>query len=88
MTVSSRPTLCVTLPPAAETTILYGPGVTVLGAVKVRVLVPEPGAAKVDAEKAEVTPLGKPATLSVTGALKLPVRFLVVKTMLPAACPA
>ncbi len=87
-TVSSRPTLCDTVPPAADMAILYWPGVTVLGAVTVRVLVPEPGAANVAAEKEPLTQVGRPFTARVTGELKLPVRFLVVRTMLPAVWPA
>ena len=56
--------------------------------MRVRVLVPEPGAANVGTEKTPVAPVGKPVTLRVTGELKLPVRFFVVKTIVPAAWPA
>lgn len=83
-TVSKMFTVWVMVPPVAVTLIRCWPGVTVLGAVMLSVLVPDPGAAREGALKAEVTPVGNPLTENDTGALKLPVKLPIVSKTVPA----
>ena len=77
-TIRSRFALCETVRPEAVTVSLYWPGVTVADGVKVNVLTPVPGAARVAALKALVTPVGNPAIENVTGPLKPFVSWLTV----------
>ena len=78
ITVNKRLALLVTVPPAALIVKLYCPGVAVLKAAKVSVLVPLPGAASVGALNTPLTPVGSPVTVNATGPLKPLTRLLIV----------
>jgi hypothetical protein len=60
VTVKATLVVCVTPPPEPVTVMVYVPVAVVEGTVKVRVEVPEPGAAMDEGLKPTVTPLGWP----------------------------
>ena len=79
--------LCEMPPPLALIVIVDVPAAAVLLAVKVRVELPEPGAAMEVGLKAAVTPAGSPVAESDTAELKPPdtVVEIVLVPLLPAA---
>ena len=85
--VSETVVLCETPPPLALIVIVDVPAAAVLAAVKVRVELPEPGAAMDVGLKAAVTPEGSPLAESDTAELKTPetVVEIVLVPLLPAA---
>ncbi len=66
---------------------MYVPGAAELEAARVNVLVPAPGADRVAELKVPMTPVGKPATESVMGALKEFVKLLTASVNEPDAWP-
>ena len=87
LTVSDKVVLCETPPPLALIVIVEVPAAAVLPAVKVRVELPEPGAAIDVGLNAAVTPVGSPVAESDTAELKPPdtVVEIVLVPLLPAA---
>lgn len=80
VTVTCSVVVWVTPPPFAVMVIDRVPNATVRPAVNFSVLVPEPGAPRVEGEKAAVIPPGKPLALNATAALKLFVPLTVTVT--------
>jgi len=70
VTVSDTVVVCVTPPPVPVTVMEYVPVAEVEATVRVRVEVPDPGAAMEVGLKAAVTPVGKPLADKATAASK------------------
>jgi hypothetical protein len=86
VTVNVTVVICVTLPPVPVTLMGYMP-VTVVGAtVRVRVEVPEPGAAIDVGLKPAVTPVGWPVADKATAELKPPETVVVIVDVPLAPC--
>jgi hypothetical protein len=73
---------CVTEPLVTETVAEYEPARTLLAAVILSTLEPEPGAGRVAGVKLAETPLGSPVTENATIALKPPVTVTFSVTLL------
>jgi len=86
VTVTCIEVVWVTPPPFAVMVMDRVPNATVRPAVRVSVLVPEPGGVRIDGEKLAVIPPGRPLTLKATVALKLLVPFTVTVTAVFPPC--
>lgn len=78
VTMSDTVAVCVMPPPVAVTVIAYVPTAVVEATAKVRVDVPEPGAAKDVELRLTVTPAGAPVADNVTAESKPPATVLVM----------
>lgn len=68
-TVTTSDTVWVTLPPFAVMVMVWLPTAALVAALKVRTLVPEPGAARLAGEKLAVMPAGTPFAATATAEL-------------------